>query len=1016
MRKFYLLSLRKSGPTSIYGSINLKRFLFFCAFNILLSVNSFADYTIPAGTTVDATTLTSQGGTLTINGTLSLPKNTNCTLIFMSVIINAPSGKIYWEQNGVLTFPEGTTIVINNPNSVPDIGLQPTGGTANQAINIGGIVIAVSNDNSNKGDFSFAQFNAQGGLPQYTITSNSPVCAGNSISLKISPDKSASGVTYSYEWSISPSSATFSPNNTSSVVSTTPGIGNYTITCIATAKASGDFYRATKTISVTVKPGNTWLGVNTNWNDAQNWCPGIPTKISDVTIPATANNPVIPASTFGVANITIASGASLFVNGTLQIAGKIINNGTFDATKGTIEFIGSAAQSFSGSLFVDKTINNLKISNTALSLAATINDTLNVTGNVSFGISNATFYTNANLTLKSTVAGTASIADMTNNGANSGNNIIGKANIERYVPARKAWYFLSVPTQPGQSIHDAWQEGQPANNNTSSLGRGIQITGTVAPSTANGIDLQSASPSMKYYNPITNAYVGVTSTMAPFDPTLGGYFTFIRGDRSANGTYSPVTETTLRTKGDLYTGLQTVNLIPGKFTPVNNPYASAIDLRKISQSTSTFIYVWDPNRGGGLGYGAFQTLSWDANTNSYLITPGGGSYDANLPNTKSPNVIESGQSFWVQTSANNAKINFTESAKAVTNNNGINNNNGIKRIEGIAGKIAQIRTNLYGISADGTALLTDGTLQQFNDEYSNDVDELDAKKIANTSENLSLKIAGEDLVVDRRQPLTEVDTIAYSFTSVKAQNYRFELIATNLRGTDLQGFLEDTYLNTFTALNLEGTTTYNFNIVNIPGSYASNRFRIVFKKIMAPLPVSFVSVKATQKNMDIAVEWKTENESNLQQFEVEKSVDGNQFTKAFTISANNKGVGTYNWLDKNTFSGYNYYRIRSVDINGQTAYTQIVKVLIGNVTAAINIYPNPAINGTVNLQFTNQPAGVYYARLINPIGQVVVSKQIIHAEGSSTETIKLKDASAKGIYQLEVTQVNGILKVIKVVF
>ena len=754
----------------------------------------------------------------------------------------------------------------------------------------------------------------------------------------------------------------------------------------------------------------TWLGVNSNWNDAQNWCPGIPTKVSDVIIPATANNPVIPASTFGVNNITIASGASLFINGTLQLAGKINNNGTFDATKGTLEFVGNAAQSFSGSLFVNKTINNLKISNTALSLAATINDTLNVTGNISFGISNATFYTNANLTLKSTVAGTASIADMTNNGANSGNNIIGKANIERYVPARKAWYFLSVPTQPGQSIHDAWQEGQPANDNTSILGRGIQITGTVAPSTANGIDLQSASPSMKYYNPITNAYVGVTSTMTPFDPTLGGYFTFIRGDRSANGTYSPVTETTLRTKGNLYTGLQTVNLIPGKFTPVNNPYASAIDLRKISQSTSTFIYVWDPNRGGGLGYGAFQTLSWDANTNNYTITPGGGSYDTNLPNAKSPNLIESGQSFWVQTSANNAKINFTESAKAG------NSNNGIKRIEGIAGKIAQIRTNLYGVSADGTALLTDGTLQQFSDEYSNDIDELDAKKIANTSENLSLKTAGQDMVIERRQPLTEADTIAYSFTSVKAQDYRFELIATNLRGTDLQGFLEDTYLNTFTALNLEGTTIYNFNIVNIPGSYASNRFRIIFKKIMAPLPVLFASVKATQKNTNIAVEWKTENESNLQQFEVEKSVDGNQFTKVFTISANNNGVGTYNWLDKNTLSGYNYYRIRSVDINGQTAYTQIVKVLIGNVTAAINVYPNPAINGTVNLQFTNQPAGVYYARLINPIGQVVVSKQIIHAEGSSTETIKVNDASAKGIYQLEVTQTNGDLKVIKVIF
>ena len=88
--------------------------------------------------------------------------------------------------------------------------------------------------------------------------------------------------------------------------------------------------------------------------------------------------------------------------------------------------------------------------------------------------------------------------------------------------------------------------------------------------------------------------------------------TFIRGDRTANAVASPVTSTILRTKGVLFTGTQTpINVVAGQITPYNNPYASPLDLRKISQSLSVFFYVWDPNSGGSNGFGAFQTLSWN---------------------------------------------------------------------------------------------------------------------------------------------------------------------------------------------------------------------------------------------------------------------------------------------------------------------------------------------------------------------------------------------------------------------
>ncbi|MEO6134042.1 MAG: T9SS type A sorting domain-containing protein, partial [Ginsengibacter sp.] len=135
-----------------------------------------------------------------------------------------------------------------------------------------------------------------------------------------------------------------------------------------------------------------------------------------------------------------------------------------------------------------------------------------------------------------------------------------------------------------------------------------------------------------------------------------------------------------------------------------------------------------------------------------------------------------------------------------------------------------------------------------------------------------------------------------------------------------------------------------------------------------------------------------------------------------TVPARNRQTGTYNWLDKKPLSGYNYYRVRAVDINGLIGYTQIVKVKMEIAVGSISIYPNPITNGIVNLQLTNQPSGLYYIKLTNPIGQTIMSKKITHTEGSSTEKIKWDYKLAHGMYQMEITKPSGDVHVIKVMY
>ena len=157
-------------------------------------------------------------------------------------------------------------------------------------------------------------------------------------------------------------------------------------------------------------------------------------------------------------------------------------------------------------------------------------------------------------------------------------------------------------------------------------------------------------------------------------------------------------------------------------------------------------------------------------------------------------------------------------------------------------------------------------------------------------------------MVERRHSIDKKDTIFLNLANTNVQQYQFEFTADQLGQQGLTGFLEDNYLHTVTPLNLNGSTLINFNIVNIPGSYAADRFRIVFTPAVV-LPLSLTSLKAYLKNKDIAVEWKVENESKMKQYNVEKSVDGNHYTTANTVAANNSALSNYHWLDEHPAEG-----------------------------------------------------------------------------------------------------------------
>lgn len=691
--------------------------------------------------------------------------------------------------------------------------------------------------------------------------------------------------------------------------------------------------------------------------------------------------------------LTISPRSSMVLNGNVSLVvnnASLKNDGAFVAGGSTVSFSGhndTLVSYVTGSNAT--TFNNLTVSKKAYGVA--LKSAVIVTNVLE--VNDGNLYTDSNLTLRSDANLTARVAEVA-----SESKIIGKANVERYIPGRRSWRLLTAPVTSSNTILNSWQ-----NKGIYAAGLGLLVTGPNPTGiTGNGLDVSGYNNiSMKGFNYSTQSFVNIANTkIAISQGSKGsadntGYFVFVRGDRTPGNTvYGNMNATTINSIGTLQTGMQVFTATPvaGKYTLVGNPYASPVDFNKVSKKNLVNrMYVWDPALNQVGGYVMMDDLNND------------GVFVKSIVGSSQSKEIQSSQAFFVQTKKEGpASITFEESDKSGSNNKA--NFRPVTANTPAAAGTGQIITTLNLLNSDNSTTLADGVIAEFDNLYDAGIDLDDAMKFTNSNENLAIVRNNNTLVAERRPALSFNDTVYFKLTTTTQRAYQFVFDATGLEQPGMMGFLEDSYLGTSTMVNLSGTTTVNFSINATASSAAANRFRIVFKPAMGVLPVTISSVKAFEKNSNVMVEWKVENELNMVKYDVEKSTDGASFTNINTtnVTGVNNVYNTYNALDVKPVQGVNFYRIKCYDKSGAITYSAIVKVTMGKSEAGFSIYPNPVTSNVINLLMNNQPAGLYQVRLSNTVGQVVFVKSIQSNGGNSTEALNTGSKLAAGIYQMEI--------------
>jgi hypothetical protein len=131
---------------------------------------------------------------------------------------------------------------------------------------------------------------------------------------------------------------------------------------------------------------------------------------------------------------------------------------------------------------------------------------------------------------------------------------------------------------------------------------------------------------------------------------------------------------------------------------------------------------------------------------------------------------------------------------------------------------------------------------------------------------------------------------------------------------------------------------------------------------------------------------------------VERSQDAIHFAGIGNLAGHGTTVLPHNYTltDREPFTGMNYYRLKQVDFDGRSSYSEIVAVFINNADQVTTIY-NPAAH-SLFINF-NKPQDRARIRLYGSNGQLIRSAQT--ANNSNRYELALP-VLASGIYILQI--------------
>ena len=176
------------------------------------------------------------------------------------------------------------------------------------------------------------------------------------------------------------------------------------------------------------------------------------------------------------------------------------------------------------------------------------------------------------------------------------------------------------------------------------------------------------------------------------------------------------------------------------------------------------------------------------------------------------------------------------------------------------------------------------------------------------------------------------------------------------------------------------------------------------------LPVELVSFQGNiNKSNKVSLDWKVMSNETVDQFEIQRSYDGNDFKTIGIVFASEK-KDSEDYLFYETISNFDkaMYRLKMIDKNNNVTYSKILVFQTKAVTTSnIKIIGNP-VNDKLSFNYSSFTTQVIDVKIYDMTGRIIMNNKINSLEGSNTMSFPLASNLKPNMYILEVSNGSGI--------
>lgn len=200
--------------------------------------------------------------------------------------------------------------------------------------------------------------------------------------------------------------------------------------------------------------------------------------------------------------------------------------------------------------------------------------------------------------------------------------------------------------------------------------------------------------------------------------------------------------------------------------------------------------------------------------------------------------------------------------------------------------------------------------------------------------------------------------------------------------------------------------TILYNPATLCGSVASNTVQVTVTSVLSS--AQLLPLTANKTGNSVNLKWATAASQKSSYFEIWRSANNSSFDQLVgTVPAqnNNSARIDYELKDNSPLAAWNYYRIKQVDMDGNTVQGNIARVNMQQEGSTVTIYPNP-VKSSFTLTYNANTVETVSVRIFNSKGSLVYTSGLAAQTGVNQYTVPATSL-AQGIYVVQVISSTG---------